>query len=166
MICAIGTVMDAPFRMYDEYDVYMDESVRVPTAAVGCWHACMQVPFFLVGRHCKRTVCGFWHGVSGLQMRKLSTDLLTEAAKQRPNVQFIFITPHDILYVWGPLQCLPCFCCCCEQFLSLPPGFEVAWAEACCASTSCCAVQHRGRKQVVRQGAAIEGTTPRGGCTC
>lgn len=55
LICAIGTVMDAPFRMYDEYDVYMDES-----------------------------------------MRKLSTDLLTEAAKQRPNVQFIFITPHDI----------------------------------------------------------------------
>ena len=28
LLCAINRVMDAPFRMYDEFDVYMDESVR------------------------------------------------------------------------------------------------------------------------------------------
>lgn len=104
--------MDAPFRMYDEYDVYMDESVRValpagsleqfvtgskrmctsarasPLVVVAAPHSLSVGILCLTCRACFRAC---------LQMRKLSTDLLTEAAKQRPNVQFIFITPHDIL---------------------------------------------------------------------
>lgn len=93
LLCAIGSTLTVPFRILDEFDVFMDDSVRevlcyaLPTAPASEGHP---------GTHTGSPSCFFL--LCLLQMRKLAIDLLV-ASTRRQDVQAIFISPHQILCV-------------------------------------------------------------------
>ena len=102
LLIALGEAIECPFRVMDEFDIFMYVVVCVLVCVCGVCVLCKKMVFGIYSHtHSSPHTHTHTHVNRDAVSRKTALDLLTQYAtsEQMRHRQFIFITPQDLSYV-------------------------------------------------------------------